>query len=699
VLSFQYSYGWLVVCLLVALVYATFLYYKQKDFKQAKLLSFKWSTILFVLRTLAVFIIAALLLSPILKTFFSQTEKPIVIFLNDNSQSLSLKKTDSTILYKGYNTIADKLSENFNIKKYSFGGHLQDELHFDYSQKSTNISAAFEELSMLYNNQNVGAIITTTDGVYNEGSNPLYAYGNWQLPIFTVGLGDTAIFKDIFIKKILHNKIGYLHDQINIKVEIGASQCAGSMASLVIMQIENQVAKPLFTKNLSIVNAAYNGSADILLDANKTGIAHYRVAINPIAGEVTTTNNVQDFYIEIIDSKQKIALVASSPHPDLSAIKNIIEQTNNYDCDIFIGNNINTIKPQSYNLIILHQLPSINFPIANLIKSINDFSLSSIYIVASNTYFSGFNQCQNVVKINSTGQAYNEPVLSINQNFNAFTLDNTLKAGLERFPPLHSPFGDYTLSGTATCLAYQKIGAVITKLPLIAINELAGKKTGVICGEGIWRWRLYDYLQHQNQNISNEIINKLIQNMVAKNNKKMFDAYTTKSIFNENEQVDLEAVLYNKNFEVINEPEVSLSITSSNKAVFNFTFSKSEKAYQLNAGYLPPGNYSFVAKTNFGGSELKTSGSFAISALQLEAAQLVANHALLKQLSAKTNGAFFLPNQMTTIADSIILNTNIKPVIYSSFKSFPILNLKWIFFLLLVLLSFEWFIRKHLGGY
>ncbi|MFT6997904.1 MAG: hypothetical protein ACJAQ4_001661, partial [Cryomorphaceae bacterium] len=41
----------------------------------------------------------------------------------------------------------------------------------------------------------------------------------------------------------------------------------------------------------------------------------------------------------------------------------------------------------------------------------------------------------------------------------------------------------------------------------------------------------------------------------------------------------------------------------------------------------------------------------------------------------------------------------LKPVSYSNEIFSSILNFRWIFFILLILLSAEWFIRKYLGRY
>ena len=51
------------------------------------------------------------------------------------------------------------------------------------------------------------------------------------------------------------------------------------------------------------------------------------------------------------------------------------------------------------------------------------------------------------------------------------------------------------------------------------------------------------------------------------------------------------------------------------------------------------------------------------------------------------------------IADSIKAKQTVKPVIYQSTHTNPLINLKWIFLLLAGLLSVEWFLRRYFGAY
>ena len=171
-----------------------------------------------------------------------------------------------------------------------------------------------------------------------------------------------------------------------------------------------------------------------------------------------------------------------------------------------------------------------------------------------------------------------------------------------------------------------------------------------------------------------------------------------KNIFNENEKVVFDAELYNQSYELINEPDASLTITNSNGKDFNFTFNKKGKAYTLNAGFFPVGNYTYRGTVNNAGEQLTYTGQFSVQPIQLEIFETTADHGVLQLLSEKYGGSLVYPNNINTIATTLQENP-IKPVQYNTSKTRSIINVKWIFFVLLGLMILEWFIRRYFGGY
>src|SRR5690606_25812457 len=121
---------------------------------------------------------------------------------------------------------------------------------------------------------------------------------------------------------------------------------------------------------------------DFVVPAYKTGIAHYRIALTNIEGELTYNNNVRDIFVEVLDGRQKILLVANSPHPDIAALKAAIEHNKNYQLDVEYAETF-AKKLNDYNLVILHQLPSGRQKVQNILKDARDLKKSLLFVVGS----------------------------------------------------------------------------------------------------------------------------------------------------------------------------------------------------------------------------------------------------------------------------------------------------------------------------
>ena len=185
---------WMILfCFLLGAIYAGVLYYKESKLDTIA----KWlKNSLLIFRFLTVSIIAFLLLSPFIKTIFNKTEKPIIIFAQDNSNSLLIHQ-DSAFYANNYlkelNALKEKLEKDYEVKSFTFGEKVKEEGTIDFAEKTTNIAELFEAVETKFYNRNIGALILSSDGVYNEGFNPVYSAENTNYPIYIIALGDTII--------------------------------------------------------------------------------------------------------------------------------------------------------------------------------------------------------------------------------------------------------------------------------------------------------------------------------------------------------------------------------------------------------------------------------------------------------------------------------------------------------------------------
>lgn len=682
----------LLLCVLAGIAYAALLYYREKnnDFNPAIV------RVLAVLRGTAVTLIAFLLLSPLLKSTSRYTEKPIVLLALDNSGSVTLGKDSSFYrneFVANYKNLADELAKKYDVQTYTFGDKITNGLNSTFSEKQTNMAGLFSEIKDRYSNRNLAALILAGDGIYNQGADPLYVSDDAPYSIYTVALGDTTQQKDIVISRVNYNRVAFLGNDFPVEVTVAAHKCAGVQSKITVSSGNQQ----FYNETFPVTQQLYTRTFTTKLTASKVGLQRYRVSVSPVAGEISTANNYQDIFVEVLDGRQKILLLQAAPHPDIAALKQAIEKNRNYSVDNFmIGDFTGSIA--SYSLVILHQIPSINdvgFQVTNQLKTL---PIPVLYIIGAQSNIPAYNSLMTGLMIPQSLSSFNDATGVLNPDFSLFSLGTEIEQIVPEFPPLRVPFSQYKPGTAAQVLLYQKIGNVNTRIPLLLFNQGIDRKSATITGEGIWRWRLANYAKVGNQLAFDELFTRIIQYLAVKEDKSQFRVML-KNNFSENEAVEIDAELYNDSYQLVNEPEVNVVITAESKKSFPFAFTRTSNAYYLNAGSLPPGEYSYKATTSFAGKAFQKTGMFTVMALNVESMNTVANHVLLNNMASRHKGKMVYPAQLDKIVDLLAARDDLKTIAYTQKRYTDLVSFLPVLLLLLGLLSAEWFIRKRNGSY
>ena len=110
--------NWYVLfCVMAGVLFAGILYYKSKKdgFEQPKLY------LMAGLRFVSVFLIGFLLLAFLLKVERKRTEKPIVVLLHDNTESLSDFSKNNPQWFSQWADFSSRLKNRFVVENMTFG--------------------------------------------------------------------------------------------------------------------------------------------------------------------------------------------------------------------------------------------------------------------------------------------------------------------------------------------------------------------------------------------------------------------------------------------------------------------------------------------------------------------------------------------------------------------------------------------------
>jgi hypothetical protein len=400
----------------------------------------------------------------------------------------------------------------------------------------------------------------------------------------------------------------------------------------------------------------------------------------------------------VLDSKQKLLVLYNGPHPDISAIKASLEGNRNYEVKTSLLADMTAAKLPGYSAVILYQIPATGSAIPTPLQTaLTQSRIPTWYMVGAQSNLQQVNAVQKMVQINASRMEMQEVFATPKADFPAFTLSDSTRRTLASLPPLSAPFGNYGTANAQSVLLKQKIGAVETSYPLLAFGDDAGRRIAILTAEGLWKWRLAEYKADGNYSAIDELMSQSIQYLTANNNRQRFRVYPPKNVFDESEDVLLNAELYNDALQLINTPDVKIDLKSKAGKTYSFVFTRNGQSYQLNAGALPPDDYTYSASTKLGDKLFNAAGQFIIKPLNAETRQSTADHHLLQTLAKENGGQMVEPSQISTLADLIRKNENIKTIAYDDKTYRDLVDVKWVFFLVLTLLSTEWFLRKRDG--
>lgn len=667
-----------VISFVVSLLLSFGFYFKDKNITEtASFIKY----FLITVRFFSLFIILFLFFNPL---FIKKTEisnPPKLICLIDKSESMLLSDSSiSSNISNKLGSLKEVIKGKADLEIFSFGNDFVKFDSSDFKGKTTNILDAISKLSETQQNKNISGVVLFTDGIITSGG--LELFNTMDVPIYTIGMGDTIQIKDAIVKKVYHNDITYTGNEFPVEINCILKKMKGVEQTLKL-KFEGAL---LLDTTFIPSNKNFVFKVSKLLKANEPGVKKIEVSIENTIAEKILRNNRIHRYINVLDSKQKIAFVFDSPHPDIRALKNVFYGDISFSLENFKFNDSCPDAGQ-YNAIVF--IGNSNRKIsARWRKACKLKGVSSLWLTGVNSSFNSKN-----ISLNRLDDSKDEALLNLEKGFSLFKINNELNNFLKTSPPLSIPFGKWRISNITQTLATQNIGGLVTNYPLITFTSENSVKSAYILGEGIWRWKLqekgdlsqFDYF-----------FKKVIQYLSVKEDKSSFRLKYEK-IVSSNEKIIIESEYYNPSYELDNSEELKLQIIDYKNEVFDYEFLKVGKKYRLDLGILDEGIYSLKAIKNFGDKTIIKKGKLIVEGKSLESLNLQANYHELKKLSESSFGKFYDKNQFNLFLDDISNEENFRTLIYTEFVKEQLLKNKWVIFLLITLLGVEWFVRKWEG--
>lgn len=681
---FGYSFWWIFPAILFASAVA-FLKFRKLSGLPDIPRGIIW--LIAILRFSVVFLLLVLLLNPALSVLHHWKEKPLLVVAQDNSVSV-LKNKDSLYYRQDYRTSLEKacsdLEDKFDVVRLTFGAAVRRNGDVDFTDNRSDIAAVLEYADRHFVARQPEAMVLLTDGIYNAGVNPRYCVPDF--PLYTVGLGDTVIYPDAYIRSVEVNKFNFWNTVFPLKAEIAAQKQKGRKMTCRLR--EN--GKKIDEREIVINQDNFLSEISFEIETKQKGIIRYEIELETEFTERTLENNRVETWVNVIDNSANIAIFASAPHPDVAAIVNAVDVSGIYHCKLHhYQESWDTLKA---NLIILHNPDPEDQQCRKLIEEANRRRISLWYILTGRKNITNFSRFDTQYQVNLNSDLNEYATIQVNSDFPYFEFTPEETAGFAKYPPLTVPFGEINPLAGRT-LFTQAVKNTVTRNGMIAFYEKEGNREAYLWGEGLWRWRLYSYQENGSHKLFNTLIHKIIGYLATQRGGERL-VHDIKPIYEETEETVIHVELYNDSYELLNEPEMKLELVSNGKN-FSYSLNRDADKYRINLGNLPAGEYSWHLSADLKGEPFSAKGTFYVRSHNPELNNVVADRQLLRELATHSGGRYFDVGEQDRLVCFLKENSELKPVYKSETEFMDLSRMKLLGLVLLLLLCVEWFLLRY----
>lgn len=700
-LSFNFMYLLLGIIILGAY---TFFIYRYTVPKVSPFLKY----VLIFLRAVSIVIILFLIFEPNLLLNYNKESKPAHLVYIDNSKSIS-SQTEKEKKEEALKFIdAFESSRAINDSKiFSFGTSVNaisaDSLKdLKFSETATNFSQIFSSAEKL-DNENIASITIISDGNVTEGEEPVFSAEKLDIPIYTVGVGDTTTKKDIELRRVLYNEYIYAGTPTAVNFVIYNEGYAGS--SLTISFYEGS--KLIGRKDITIEEGAQNVNFDYT--PSRPGEVKLSASISGPEDEASKANNSKTFYLNILDNKIRALFVAGAPSSDLSFIKSSLSADENFRIDEIITTGQNKVLGaknidqalDSANILFLVGFPSKETSNDLLNKVINQIRNKK------KPFLITLSQGIDLNKLKSLQAELPFSIGRISSNMqeaqpNVVSVDGTLLqsgSGSEEIwndlPPVLRSATEFTPKPGSEVLSKIKIRNIPINTPLIISRRFGESKSLAILAQDIWKWKLQS--TSGRSALFDGFVNNAAKWMNIREDRKQVSVRTSKKLYPLGERIEFIGQVYDPTFFPIEDAELTASIKLNSEEYSLTLNSMGGGLYQEFFNALKEGDYEFTAEAKLNGASLgKDSGKFSVGDFDVEAAAYGMNKDFLKLLAGRTNGAFYYKNydELFNRLDRELQSRSSTKLVSAEYNLW---SNEWLLILLIILFSAEWFLRKRAG--
>lgn len=665
---------------------------------------------------LAVFL---LLFEPILRRVTGREDEAVVAVLLDDTRSLTAATPGQPAPAARLADALPDLPRGAGVRYYAFGAGVErldgrpDSLAL--AGERTDIAGALQRVDRDLGGRNLRAVLLVSDGRFTAGRSPARVAARYPVPIYTSVVGDSVSVRDVRVADVLTNDIAYVGSELPVRIAVQATGYAGRRATVVLSEGGRSLARG----EVALPSDGGEAVVELAVTPAAPGLRQYTASVSALPGEATTRNNSASASVRVLDQRRRLLVLAAAPGPDLAALRAVLDADDQmqptYRTQRAPGAFYEGALPEAlerpaaaggFDAIVLVGYPgaAADAGHARRVAAAIRAGRPALFLLTRQTDLaaltSAFTDVLPVVpELSRPGWA--EATAGPTPAGAAHALLDLPGDGagvLGRLPALEVSESRWAPSPGARVLATARRGGVDTGAPLLVVRDRvtgeAGGRTAALLGAGTWRWRTLPADLAGLAPVYPRLIDNLVRWTTTREDRRRVRVRPTRPAFAAGERVQFTGQVYDEALQPVSDAEIRVVLAGpGGQRPARTMRALGNGRYGLDAGALPPGRWTFDARTAQGSDR----GVFAVGAVADEFRQPGADPALMREVALRSGGRAVPLDSVAGVMDLFRRDGRLEPRVVERTEETPLLDMPLLLGLIIACLTAEWVARKRWG--
>ncbi|HEX7344533.1 MAG TPA: hypothetical protein VF398_09725 [bacterium] len=660
------------------------------------------------LRAIALLLLIFLVFEPVISSRRQAVLKPLLALLVDDSQSMRNRDASgdrSDQLGKLINDPAwGVLQDRFDLKLFCAGDTLRslDALRFDslkLATVGTDLAGSWDELLSRDDVEGLSGIMLISDGGDNAGRDPLKSAEQIGVPIFTVGIGDTAAVRDASIASWITDPQAYRGKESLLTARLMARGLEGQAATLKLNLGDGRL---IAEQNFKLPADKLETEIALRFIPDRAGSLPLYLTLSTDADEISEENNRRALILNVAESRTRVLMIRGRPNFETMFLQRALSGLEDFEIEIADPNTGDDLSAKVARADVLLLIGSPNsgaqagfrerlkrayaqrplpewiwptsFDDANFLK---ELSVENPFALASAAPFA---------------QAQALPLgFYAELDPDAETAESALWTDL---PPLSPP--NYSVKVTAQALTLINLmdaetGATLG--PALLAWDRNGRRFAATFGSGYWKWGFLTIGTGGSDELYMNFLKRVLRWLATAPGNRSVQVTPDRRLYSAGETVHFDARVLGGDGRPISSArmEVLLQGPTLSKVIL-----EPDALGRYRGDFTPEaiGSYTYEGLAIWESDTLGAdSGSIVVESYNVEKETLSQNRALLEEISNASGGSYVPADSIAKLAQIIPVPPRYKVIEWSRrfFLNWDILGI------IVGLLALEWIMRKRRG--